>query len=67
MDKKVGENTERTEGRKGLSVDPKILAALLLSLFDGLALQKILDPTFDLDASYQLLERMLRLLFSDHK
>jgi AcrR family transcriptional regulator len=64
---KVVENTERTEGRKGLSVDPKILAALLLSLFDGLALQKILDPTFDLDASYQLLERMLRLLFSDHE
>jgi len=32
-----------------------------------LALQKIMDPTFDLDASYQLLERMLRLLFSDHE
>jgi len=64
---KVLENTQRTEGTKGPSVDPKILAALLLSLFDGLALQKIIDPTFDLDASYQLLERMLRLLFSDHK
>ncbi len=63
---KVLENIERAEGIKGPSVDPKILAALLLSLFDGLALQKILDPTFDLDASYQLLERMLRLLLSDH-
>src|ERR1700692_4503671 len=64
---KILENTKRTEGSKGSSVDPKLLAALLLSLFDGLALQKIMDPTFDLDASYQLLERMLRLLFSDHE
>ena len=62
---KVLENTKRTEGTKDPSVDPKVLAALLLSLFDGLALQKIVDPTFDLDASYRLLERMLRLLFSD--
>jgi hypothetical protein len=64
---KVLENTQRTEGTKGPSVDPKILAALLLSLFDGLALQKIMDPTFDLDASYHLLERMLRLLVSNHE
>ncbi len=63
----VLENTERTKRAMGSSIDPKILAALLLSLFDGLALQKIMDPTFDLDASYQLLERMLRLLFSDHE
>ncbi len=63
----VLENTQRTEGIKGPSVDPKILAALLLSLFDGLALQKIMDPTFDLDAAYQLLERILRLFFSDHE
>jgi AcrR family transcriptional regulator len=55
---------ERTEGAPRPSIDPTILAALLLSLFDGLALQKILDPTFDLDASYQLLARMLHLLFS---
>jgi AcrR family transcriptional regulator len=64
---KVLENTQRTEGTKGPSVDPKSLAALLLSLFDGLALQKIMDPTFDLDASYQLLERMVRLLFFDQE
>ena len=61
---KVLENTKRTEGSKGSSVDPKLLAALLLSLFDGLALQKIMDPTFDLDASYQLLAHMLHRLFS---
>jgi AcrR family transcriptional regulator len=63
---KVLENTQTTEG-KGPSLNPKILAALLLSVFDGLALQKIMDPTFDLDASYHLLERMLRLLLSDHE
>ena len=63
----VLENTERTKRAMGSSIDPKILAALLLSHFDGLALQKIMDTTFDLDASYQLLERMLRLLFSDHE
>ncbi len=61
---KVLENTERTEGTLSSSFDPTILAALLLSLFDGLALQKILDPTFDLDASYQLLAHMLHSLFS---
>ena len=60
----VLENVERTEGTKRSSLDPTILAALLLSLFDGLALQKILDPTFDLDAAYQLLAHMLHCLFS---
>ncbi len=61
---KVLENLERTKEAKYSSLDSKTLSALLLSLFDGLALQKILDPTFDLDASYQLLTRMLHCLFS---
>ena len=61
---KVLENMERTEGAQRSSLDPTILAALLLSIFDGLALQKIMDPTFDLDASYQLLAHMLHRLFS---
>ncbi len=56
---KILENPQRTEGAKRSSLDPTILAALLLSLFDGLALQKILDPTFDLEASYHLLAQML--------
>ncbi len=56
---KVFENMERTDGAKHSSLDPTILAALLLSIFDGLALQKIMDPTFDLEASYQLLAQML--------
>ncbi|WP_149402637.1 TetR/AcrR family transcriptional regulator [Dictyobacter arantiisoli] len=49
---------------KGSAIDPNTLASLLLPLFDGLALQKIMDPTFDLDASYQLLARMLHSLLS---
>ncbi len=49
---------------KEASLDPIPLAALLLSVFDGLALQKIMDPTFDLDAPYRLLAYMLHALFA---
>jgi AcrR family transcriptional regulator len=61
---KVLENMERTDGAEHSSLDPTLLAALLLSIFDGLALQKIMDPTFDLEASYHLLAQMLHGLFS---
>jgi len=61
---KVLEDSEQTPGVKHPSLDSTVLAALLLSLFDGLALQKIMDPTFDLDASYQLLAHMLHRLLS---
>jgi AcrR family transcriptional regulator len=50
---KVLENMQRTD------LDPVPLAALLLSVFDGLALQKIMDPSFDIDAAYQVLAQML--------
>ncbi len=53
------ENRERTESMKHFSLDPTLLAALLLALFDGLALQKIMDPSFDLEASYHLLAQLL--------
>jgi AcrR family transcriptional regulator len=56
------ENMERTEGVQHSSLDPTLLAALLLSLFDGLALQKIMDPSFDLEGAYQLLAQMLHAL-----
>ena len=59
---KVLENSERTEGAQRSSLDPTLLAALLLSIFDGLALQKIMDPTFDLEAAYHLLAQMLHAL-----
>jgi AcrR family transcriptional regulator len=64
---KVLESSAKTESMKDSPLDPKVLAALLLSLFDGLALQKIMDPAFDLDASYQLLARMLHSLFSHNE
>ena len=59
---KVLENMERTDGAQRSSLDPTLLAALLLSIFDGLALQKIMDPTFDLEAAYHLLAQMLHAL-----
>jgi AcrR family transcriptional regulator len=60
---KALENAQRRDGAQRAALDFTSLGALLLSLFDGLALQKILDPAFDLDASYQLLARMMHLLF----
>ena len=51
---------ERQEEPKAMALDPMPLAALLLSVFDGLALQKIMDPDFDLDAPYALLASLLR-------
>jgi AcrR family transcriptional regulator len=63
---KILEHPQRREDAKPSSLDPTILAALLLALFDGLALQKLLDQTFDLEASYDLLAHMLhRLVSSD--
>jgi hypothetical protein len=61
---KVMEKMERREDTKVASLDPIPLAALLLSVFDGLALQKIMDPTFDIDAPYRLLAHMLHGLFA---
>jgi AcrR family transcriptional regulator len=36
------------------------LSAVLMSCFDGLAIQKILDPAFDIDRAYKTLEKLLR-------
>jgi AcrR family transcriptional regulator len=59
---KVLENSGWTEGGQRSSPDPTLLGALLLSIFDGLALQKIMDPDFDLEAAYQLLAQALHSL-----
>ena len=59
---KVLENTENLESARRSSLDPTLLAALLLSIFDGLALQKIMDSTFDLEAAYELLAQVLHSL-----
>lgn len=61
---KVIQKLEHQEDLKTTSLDPEPLAAVLLSVFDGLALQKIMDPGFDLDAPYRLLAQMMRDLFA---
>ncbi|HLJ35436.1 MAG TPA: TetR/AcrR family transcriptional regulator, partial [Ktedonobacteraceae bacterium] len=47
------------------AVAPLTLASLLLAVFDGLALQKIMDPEVDMNAAYQLLVQMIRGLSAD--
>ena len=36
------------------------LSAVLMACFDGLAIQKIIDPSFDIDRAYQTLEKIFR-------
>ncbi|MGM0838345.1 MAG: TetR/AcrR family transcriptional regulator [Bacillota bacterium] len=65
------------DGRHSLSepleylvVDTKeasALASVLLACFDGLALQKIVDPEFDIDQSYDVLQKMLELYLNREK
>ncbi len=42
------------------TVDPKILATMLLAFFDGLALQKIMDPDLDISDFAAVLAKVLR-------
>ena len=62
---KVLENMEKTEQVKRFSLDSTALAALLLAAFDGLALQKIMDSTFDLETAYDLLAQALHALLEN--
>lgn len=41
------------------TADPDALAAVLLACFDGLALQRLVDPHFDLAGAYAVLVRMV--------
>jgi AcrR family transcriptional regulator len=41
-------------------VDPMALATILIASFDGLALQKIMDPDVDLDAAYRVLRQIVQ-------
>src|ERR1700730_13461726 len=36
------------------------LSAVLMSCFDGLAIQKIIDPSFDIDRAYKTLQKIFR-------
>lgn len=46
---------------------PEAIAAVLLASFDGLALQKLADPTFDLDRAYQVLMQMFLAQLGDRQ
>src|SRR6266571_4628826 len=35
------------------------LSAVLMSCFDGLAIQKIIDPAFDIDRAYKMLHKLV--------
>lgn len=41
-------------------VDADALSPVLLACFDGLALQKLADPSFDLEGAYQMLIQMFK-------
>lgn len=41
-------------------VDADAIAPVLLACFDGLALQKLADPSFDLEGAYQMLIQMFK-------
>jgi hypothetical protein len=41
------------------------LVAVMLACFDGLALQKLADPEFDLDSAYKVLDRMIGSVVED--
>lgn len=46
--------------------NPEAVAAVLLASFDGLALQKLVDPQFDLDSAYQVLTQMFMAQLKNH-
>ena len=56
----IGNIVRKAAGNQAL--DPNALAGVLLACFDGLALQKLADPHFDIHAAYQMLSRMVGLL-----
>lgn len=53
----VGEVLGRLSGKE--IPDQEALSAVMLACFDGLALQKLADPDFDIDAAYRVLDRMI--------
>jgi AcrR family transcriptional regulator len=59
----VGEVLVRLAGRE--IADQEALSAVMLACFDGLALQKLGDPDFDLDGAYRVLDRMIGSVVED--
>src|SRR5258708_2720494 len=48
------------------AADPNLLAAILLACFDGLALQHLTDPDFDVKGAYGVLAHMVSV-FLEHR
>ncbi len=65
MVRQSAQENQATEAAAEPSFDTLTLAGLLLAVFDGLALQKIMDPEVDLDAAYKLLLQMLQCLLQE--
>jgi tetracycline repressor-like protein len=61
----VGEVLVRLAGKE--IADQEALSAVMLACFDGLALQKLGDPDFDLDGAYRVLDRMIGSVVEDPK
>ena len=59
----VGEVLVRLAGKE--IADQEALSAVMLACFDGLALQKLGDPDFDLDGAYRVLDRMIGSVVED--
>ena len=59
----VGEVLGRLAGKE--IADQVALSAVMLACFDGLALQKLGDPDFDLDGAYRVLDRMIGSVVED--
>lgn len=57
----IGESLRRYYGANA-KADVASLASVLFAAFDGLALQYLVDPDFDLDAAYAALSAMLKAL-----
>jgi AcrR family transcriptional regulator len=55
----IGESVRRYYG-PAAKMDVDSLAAVLFAAFDGLALQHLVDPDFDLDAAYAALSRLFQ-------
>ena len=53
----IGEVLSMLSGKE--VADEEALSAVMLACFDGLALQKLVDPDFDLDGAYKVLDRMI--------
>jgi AcrR family transcriptional regulator len=53
----IGEVLGRLSDRE--IADQEALSAVMLACFDGLALQKLVDPDFDIDGAYRVLDRMI--------